>query len=138
MKVLVVHGAGMEMRGKVNVELFGPMTLDQYDETIRRYAVELGVDVDIFHSNVEDEVIAKLHAAAEAGTDAVLINPSGYMNGHPSLVDAIRTIDIPVYETHMSNPANRGATSQVSGACDGVITGFGILGYYMCLAALKR
>ena len=46
MKVLVIHGVGMNMRGKVQVEIFGPMTLPQYDEHIRKYAAELGVDVE--------------------------------------------------------------------------------------------
>ncbi len=138
MKVLVIHGAGMEMRGKTNVELFGPMTLDQYDEAIRRYAAELGVDVETFHSNVESEVIGKLQEASDAGTDGVLINPGGYMAGHPLLVEAIRTIDLPVYELHMSNPASRGGTSEVASACKGVIAGFGVHGYYLGLLAVSR
>ena len=49
-RVLVVHGAGMNMRGKVQVDIFGPMTLPEYDERIRGYAKELGVEVEIFHS----------------------------------------------------------------------------------------
>jgi len=53
MKILVVHGAGMDMRGKVQVEVFGPMTLPQYDAAIRGYAAELGMAVEIFHSNLE-------------------------------------------------------------------------------------
>lgn len=56
-KVLVIHGAGMNMRGKVQTEVFGPMTLPQYDEGIRKYAAELGIDVEIFHSNIEGEVL---------------------------------------------------------------------------------
>ena len=45
-RVLVIHGAGMNMRGKVQVEIFGPMTLPEYDERIRGYAKELGVEQD--------------------------------------------------------------------------------------------
>ena len=52
-KILVIHGAGMNMRGKVQLDVFGPMTLPEYDERIRGYAKELGVEVEIFHSNVE-------------------------------------------------------------------------------------
>jgi len=79
MKVLVIHGAGMNMRGKVQVEVFGPMLLPQYDEHIRKYAAELKVDVEIFHSNIEGEVINKLYEAHdEAGVDGAIINPAGY------------------------------------------------------------
>src|ERR1043165_4244842 len=62
-KILVIHGAGMNMRGKVKVDIFGPMTLPEYDERIRGYAKELGVDVEIFHSNVEGEIVNRLYAA---------------------------------------------------------------------------
>ena len=57
MKILVIHGAGMNMRGKVQIDIFGPMTLPEYDAKIRGYAAELGVEVEIFHSNIEGEVI---------------------------------------------------------------------------------
>ena len=60
-KVLVIHGAGMNMRGKVQLDIFGPMTLPQYDEQIRGYAKELGVDVEIFHSNIEGEIVNRLY-----------------------------------------------------------------------------
>jgi hypothetical protein len=58
-KILVIHGAGMNMRGKVQLDVFGPMTLPEYDERIRGYAKELGVEVEIFHSNVEGEIVRK-------------------------------------------------------------------------------
>ncbi|MBM3226575.1 MAG: type II 3-dehydroquinate dehydratase [Candidatus Tectomicrobia bacterium] len=74
-KVLIVHGAGMNMRGKVQTEIFGTMTLPEYDEHIRKYAAELGIEVDIFHSNVEGEVINKFYEAHERGVDAAIINP---------------------------------------------------------------
>lgn len=53
MKILVVHGAGMNMRGKAQIESFGPMTLPEYDTKIRAYGDELGVEIEIFHSNIE-------------------------------------------------------------------------------------
>ena len=50
LKVLIVHGAGMNMRGKVQTDIFGTMTLPEYDEHVRKYASELGIEVDIFYS----------------------------------------------------------------------------------------
>ena len=49
MKILVIHGAGMNMRGKAQVEIFGPMTLPQYDARIRAYARELGIEIGRAH-----------------------------------------------------------------------------------------
>jgi len=138
MKVLVIHGAGMNMRGKVQVDVFGPMTLPQYDEHIRRYAGELGVDVEIFHSNIEGEVIDRLYDGHERGIDAAIINPAGYTTGHPALGAAIAQVKYPTIELHVSNPARRGATSDIARVARGTIAGFGVFGYYMALQGLKE
>ena len=134
-KVLVLHGQGMELRGKVDIEIFGTMTLPEYDENIRQYAADLGVDVDIFHSNEESEVIAKLK---DSDADAALINPGGFTTGHPALANTIREGSIPTLEIHMSNPASRGRISEIGPACRGVITGIGIRGYNLGLQAAKE
>ena len=134
-KVLVIHGAGMNMRGKVQVDVFGPMTLPEYDQHIRSYAAELQVDVEIFHSNIEGEVINRIYGAQETGIDAAIINTAGYTSGHPALVAAIGQVKFPTIELHVSNPARRGGTSDVARACRGTIAGFGIYGYYMALKA---
>jgi 3-dehydroquinate dehydratase-2 len=137
-RVLVIHGAGMNMRGKSQIDLFGPMTLPQYDEHIRRYAAELGMDVEIFHSNVEGEVINRLYAAHDAGIAGAVINPAGYTTGHPALTAAIAQVNFPVFELHVSNPARRGRISEVANVCRGVITGFGIFGYWLALRGIRE
>ena len=113
-KILIVHGAGMNMRGKAQIDVFGPMTLPEYDEHIRKYAKELGVEVEIFHSNVEGEVINKFYDAHERGVDAAIINPAGYTTGHPALMAAIAQVRFPTVELHISNPARRGRESEIS------------------------
>ena len=138
MKVLVIHGAGMNMRGKVQVDVFGPMTLPQYDEHIRRYAAELGVEVEIFHSNIEGLVIDKLYEAHDAGMDGAIINPAGYTTGHPALGAAISQVKFPTIELHVSNPARRGVASEIARVTRGSIAGFGIYGYHLALRGLKE
>lgn len=135
-KVLVLHGAGMNMRGKVQVDVFGPMTLPDYDRQIRQYASDLGVEVETFHSNIEGEVINKLYEAHESGFDGAIINPAGYTTGHPALVAAISQVRFPTIEVHVSNPARRGGTSDIARACRGSLAGFGLYGYQMALRAL--
>ncbi len=137
-KVLVVHGAGMNMRGKVQTEIFGPMTLPEYDRHIRQYAGELGLEVDIFHSNIEGEVIDRFYAAHEAGVDAAIINPAGFTSGYPALVAAIAQVKFPTIEVHISNPARRGGVSDIARASRGVVTGFGIQGYALALRGIKE
>jgi 3-dehydroquinate dehydratase-2 len=137
-KVLVIHGAGMNMRGKTQIEIFGPMTLPEYDQHIRRYASELGVEPEIFHSNIEGEVINKLYSAHDAGADAAIINPAGYTTGHPALAAAIAQVRFPVFELHISNPARRGRVWEIAPAGRGVVTGFGIFGYYLALRGIRE
>ncbi len=136
-KILVIHGVGMNMRGKAQLDVFGPMTLAEYDENIRKYAKELGVEVDIFHSNIEGEVINKLYQAHDGGVDAAIINPAGYSTGHPALSAALSQVRFPSIEIHISNPARRGGVSDVAKVSRGVITGFGIFGYWMALRGLQ-
>lgn len=125
------------MRGKVQVEIFGPMLLPQYDEHIRKYAAELKIDVEIFHSNIEGEVINKIYEAHEAGVDAAIINPAGYSRGHPALAAAISQVKFPTIELHVSNPARRGGVSEIAPVARGTLTGFGIYGYYLALKGLQ-
>ena len=66
-RVLVIHGAGLNMRGKSQVELFGPATLDQINEQIRGYGDSLGVDVEIFHSNNEGDILDAIYDAHDRG-----------------------------------------------------------------------
>lgn len=138
-KILIIHGAGMNMRGKVQIDRFGTMTLPQYDEHIRKYASELGIEVDIFHSNIVGEVINKFYDAHDRGIDAAIINPGSYSRGHRALTSAISQVRFPTLELHISNPARRGnEASEVAAVSRGVIMGFGIFGYYLALRGIKE
>jgi 3-dehydroquinate dehydratase II len=138
MKALVIHGCGMNMRGKVQTDVFGTMTLPQYDEHIRRYARELDLEVEIFHSNIEGEVIDKLYEAHEVGFDGCIINPAGYTTAHPALAAAIAQVRFATVELHVTNPARRGVTSDIARSSRCVITGFGIYGYALALRGLRE
>jgi 3-dehydroquinate dehydratase-2 len=101
MKILVIHGAGMDMRGKAHIDIWGPMTLPEYDAKIRTFAQELSVEIEIFHSNIEGEVINRLFAAHDEGIAGAIINPSGYTRGYPALVAAIGNVGFPTIEVHL-------------------------------------
>src|SRR5712692_1834303 len=102
MKVLIIQGAGMNMRGKVDIEIFGSMTLEQLNDTIRGYASKVGVDVEFCQSNIEGEVVNALYAAHDGEVDAALINPAGYMRTTGPLPTAIGQVRFPVIEVHVS------------------------------------
>jgi 3-dehydroquinate dehydratase II len=137
-KILIVHGAGMNMRGKVQTEIFGPMTLPEYDERIRGYAAELGLEIEVFHSNIEGEVVNKFYAAQDQGFDAAIFNPAAFGRGYPALVAAISQVKFPTIEVHISNPVRRGPVSETATVSLGMVTGFGITGYYLALHGLRE
>jgi 3-dehydroquinate dehydratase-2 len=137
-KVLVIHGAGMNMRGKVQTEIFGTMTLPEYDRHIRAYAAELGLEVEIFHSNVEGEVINKLYEASDKGVAAAIFNPAGFSRGYPALVAAIGQVSFPTIEIHISNPVRRGPVSDTATVSRGMVTGFGVAGYRLALEGVHE
>ena len=110
-KVLVIQGAGMNMRGKVQVETFGPMTLDEMNEQILGYAEGLGMDVELFHSNIEGEVVNALYDAHDRDFDAALINPAGYTTVAGQIRGALALVKYRVIEVHAYNPTARGTVS---------------------------
>ena len=113
------------------------MTLPEYDTRIRAYAAALDIEIEIFHSNIEGDVIHRLYDAHDQGFDAAIINPSGFTRGYPALTAAIAGVKFPTIEVHISNPLRRGPASQTSAVSLGVIAGFGVAGYALALRGLR-
>jgi len=134
--VLVIHGAGMNMRGLAQVDIFGPMTLPEYDKAIKNFAFETGVELEIYHSNIEGEIVNTLYEAHERNVMGAIINPAGFTNGYPALCAAIAQVRFPIYELHITNPAVRGTISDIGRVTQGVISGFGIEGYRFAMTGL--
>ena len=137
-KVLVIQGAGMNMRGKSQLDIFGPTTLDQINEQILGYAEGLGIDVELYHSNIEGEVVNAIYDAHDRQIDAAVINPAGYTTTTGPLRAAITQVGFPFIEVHASNPSARGTVSNVLPVCKGSVYGFGVYGYYLALEAVKH
>ena len=85
--------------------------------------------MELFHSNIEGEVVNALYDAHDRGFDAALINPAGYTTGTGPLRGAISQVGFPVIEVHASNPTARGTVSTVLPVCKGSVYGFGVYGY---------
>jgi 3-dehydroquinate dehydratase II len=127
-RVLVIHGAGMNMRGKVQVDIFGPMTLPEYDARIRGYAKELGI---------EGEIVNRLDTANDEGFDAAIFNPAAFGRGYPALVAASSQVKFPTVEVHISNPIRRGPASQTAAVSQSVVAGFDIARYALALRGIR-
>ena len=141
MKFLVINGVNLNLTGMREKSVYGAQTLDEINEKITAYAKANGDSVEFYQSNIEGELVNKLHEAYFQKTcDGILFNAGAYTHYSYALRDAIAAIDIPVVEVHMSNVHAREDfrhVSVLSEVCKGVVSGFGAASYVAALVGLK-
>jgi 3-dehydroquinate dehydratase-2 len=138
MKILVIHGPNLNMLGTREPEIYGSNTLAELNDRIASYAGEKGATVTTFQSNHEGAIIDHLQLAGPEGCDAVIINPGAYTHTSVAIYDAIRGLDLPVIEVHISNIHAREdmrTRSVTAAACVGTIGGFGLDSYVLAIDA---
>lgn len=140
--VLVVHGPNLNLLGTREPEVYGTTTLAEINARLARLAARSDVDLDTFQANSEHALIERIHAAAEDGTDWILINPAAYTHTSVALRDALAAVGLPFIEIHLSNPAGREPfrhRSYFSDLAVGTICGFGVDSYLLAVqAAINR
>lgn len=138
--VLVLHGPNLNLLGKRQPEIYGPLTLNEINERLVALGKELSLEVQCCHSNSEGALIDHLHAA-HTWADGVVFNPGAYSHTSVALRDAVAAIELPVVEVHLSNIYAREEFrhhSLISPVCEGVISGFGWRSYALGLRALAE
>jgi len=139
--IYVLNGPNLNLLGLREPDIYGSETLDDLGERLEARAQELGVGIDMRQSNHEGHLIDWLHEANAKGAKAVLLNAGGFTHTSVALHDAIKAINVPVIEVHLSNPQARESfrrRSLVASAARGSIAGFGALGYELALDAAAR
>jgi 3-dehydroquinate dehydratase-2 len=137
MRILVLHGPNLNLLGKREPAIYGAFSLEEINGQIRALAAELGVEIELFQSNHEGELIDRIHRAMGA-FDAVVINPGAYTHTSVALRDAVSSTGLPTVEVHLSNIYRREDFRQhsfLSGVAVGQITGFGADSYLLGLRA---
>ncbi|MDD2237036.1 MAG: type II 3-dehydroquinate dehydratase [Kiritimatiellae bacterium] len=138
MRILVLHGPNLQLLGRREPDVYGSDTLDTINRVLTEKAVALGVEVDCFQSNQEGDLVTCIGDAP--GTYAgLIINPAAYTHTSIALRDAIKAVDLPCVEVHLSNISQRETFRQVSftaGVCIAQIAGFGGKGYVLALEGL--
>ena len=136
--VYVLNGPNLNLLGMREPEIYGSDTLDDIAGRLEDKAKGLGLAIDLRQSNHEGHLIDWLHEAQAKGAKAVIINPGGFTHTSVALHDAVKAIEVPVIEVHLSNPHARESfrrRSFVAPAAKGTIAGFGPLGYELALDA---
>jgi 3-dehydroquinate dehydratase-2 len=138
--IYVLNGPNLNLLGQREPEIYGRDTLEDVRGLCEARAAELGTAVEFRQTNHEGELVDWVQEARERGS-ALLINAAGYTHTSVALLDALRTLSIPVVEVHLSNPAARESyrrRSYVAEAAQGTVSGFGALGYTLALDAAVK
>ena len=141
MKFLVINGVNLNLTGMREKGVYGTATLADINDKIAAFAKANGDCVDFYQSNIEGELVNKLHEAYLKGDyDGILLNAGAFTHYSYALRDAIAAIQIPVAEVHISNVHAREEfrhTSVLSEVCKGVVCGFSAGSYIAALVGLK-
>ena len=139
--IFILNGPNLNLLGLREPEIYGTDTLDDIAGRCEDRARELGFDIEFRQSNHEGHLIDWLHEANADAATAVILNPGGYTHTSVAILDAIKSIKVPVIEVHLSNPGAREPfrhRSYVGKAARGTIAGFGALGYMLALDAAAK
>lgn len=105
--VMVLNGPNLNLLGTREPAIYGHDTLAQIDARLVAYGTELGLTVECRQTNHEGTLVDWLHEARARGLHAVLLNAGAYTHTSIALHDAIRAIELPVIEVHLSDPETR-------------------------------
>lgn len=131
MKFLVLNGPNINMLGIREPSVYGAATYRDLCALIEEHAAAVGVDVELYQSNHEGNLVDKIQAAY--GTvDGIVFNPAAYTHTSVAILDALKAVSIPTVEVHISDVSKREEFRQVSYIrpyCVATIAGHGFAGY---------
>ena len=138
MKILVINGPNLNMLGIREPAVYGRETYKDLCIKIEQHAKKLGVEVEIYQSNHEGDLVDKIQSAY-GSADGIVINPAAYTHTSIALLDAVKSVSVPTVEVHISKVEDREDFRQISyvrQACVATVTGKGTDGYLMAMNIL--
>ena len=140
MKLLVINGDNLNLLGTREPEKYGTGTLKDLEKCLYAYSFELGIDLELFQSNFEGEIVEKIHSALNT-FDGIVINAGAYTHTSVAIRDAISGVNLPTVEVHLTNIYKREEFrhhSYIAPVSIGQISGLGFDGYKFAISALKN
>ena len=131
MKILVLNGPNINMVGIREPAIYGAQTYAELCRLIDETGEKLGVEVERYQSNYEGDLVTKIQQAYGV-FDGIVINPAAYTHTSVAILDALKAVNLPAVEVHISDIAQREAFRQVSYPgmyCEKTIKGHGFQGY---------
>lgn len=141
MRVLIINGPNLNMLGKREPGIYGNTTYEELCDDLKAYAQRKNIELDLFQSNIEGEIVGCIQNAFSNNIDGIVINPGAYSHYSYAIRDALVMIKAPIVEVHISNIHTREEfrhTSVTAPVCSGQITGLGLSGYFLALDYIKN
>ena len=138
MKFLVINGPNLNLLGRREPGIYGDQSYEALCTLIQNHAAAHGSTADCFQSNHEGAIIDRIQAA-DGAYDAIIINPGAYTHYSYAILDALKAVELPAVEVHLSNIHKREEfrhTSVTAAGCDGQICGLGQFGYVAAMGYL--
>ncbi len=138
-KIEIINGPNINLLGKREPEIYGNLTLEDINKKIKEHATKLELNVSFFQSNIEGEIVNKIQECQKS--DGLIINAAAFTHTSVAILDALKSLDIPKIEVHISNIYKREEfrhKSLISQTMNGVICGFGINSYKLALEGIKN
>lgn len=140
MKFLIINGPNLNFLGIREPEIYGRATYRDLVELINDEADVLGVEVEIFQSNHEGELVDIIQSAFSRA-DGIVINPAAYTHTSVAILDAVKAVGLPTVEVHITDVDRREDFRHISyirSACTATISGHGFEGYVEAMRLLKE
>lgn len=135
MRFLVINGPNLNLLGTREPEIYGEFSLE---DIIRYTNTKIGTDaqIDWYQSNIEGEIVERIQQTIGCNYNAIVINPAAYSHTSVAILDALKMVEIPIIEVHLSNTNRRDEfrkTKLTASVAESIMEGFGKDSYYLAI-----
>ena len=139
-KIIILNGPNLNLLGERENDQYGNITLKDIEKNCNELADKIKIELSFFQSNIEGELVEQIQKSRN-NQNGLIINAGGYTHTSVAIHDALKILNIPIIELHISNVYNREEfrhKSLISKVAKGVICGFGANGYLLSLLAIDK
>ena len=139
-KIIILNGPNLNLLGVREKEKYGNVSLKNIENDCKRFAQKNNIDLTLYQSNIEGELVEQIQKARK-DQNGLIINAGGYTHTSVAIHDALKILEIPIIELHITNIYNREEfrhKSLISKLASGILCGFGVEGYIMAIQAMSK
>jgi len=135
-KILVINGPNLNHLGRREPDIYGSLTLSEIQKYTEEKLKSYNLEIEWFQSNIEGEIVSSIQTSMTSGVDLIIINPAGYGHTSVAIYDAMKMIDKPIIEVHLTKVYSREdfrQTMLTAKAASKIMSGLGKNAYYLAI-----